>query len=187
MRRMTDQQGRRERRVLVAICHSHRDLPGDGSEASEARAGPARRVIEFAAGPPPVNCRSPNIRGRAEVPSGRVRHAERPHLLHRPDELGKGPAAASGFYAAAFGLGTQVRLRASAAPTTGFRGFTLNLGVSQPAIELVLYGRGAAAKDAGVSPDGTGSHRIVISSDAGPFTDPDGFVWEAARLSPAEP
>jgi hypothetical protein len=32
------------------------------------------------------------------------------------------PAAASAFYAAAFGLGTQLRLRASAAPTTGFRG-----------------------------------------------------------------
>jgi uncharacterized glyoxalase superfamily protein PhnB len=190
------------------------------------------------------------------------------------------PAAASAFYAAAFGLGTQLRLRAAAAPTSGFRGFTLNLGVSQPAtvngfidsaldaggtllksatkqfwggysgvvqapdgtiwkvataskkdtgpatrqidgiaillgvadvaaskrfyvdrgfavaqsygrkfvsfaapsgaIELVLYRRDAAAKDAGASPDGTGSHRLIVSSDAGPFTDPDGFVWEAA-------
>jgi predicted lactoylglutathione lyase len=197
------------------------------------------------------------------------------------------PAVASAFYAAAFGLGTQVRLRASEAPTTGFRGFTLNLGVSQPAtvnglidtaldagatplkpatkqfwggysgvvqapdgtiwkvataskkdtgpanrqidgialllgvadvaaskrfyvdrgfaveksygrnfvsfaapsgaIELVLYQRGAAAKDAGVPPDGTGSHRLIIGSDAGPFTDPDGFVWEAAQLNPSEP
>jgi predicted lactoylglutathione lyase len=197
------------------------------------------------------------------------------------------PGAASAFYAAAFGLGSQVRLRASEAPTTGFRGFTLNLGVSQPAavnglidsaldagarplksaakqfwggysgvvqapdgtiwkvataskrdtgpatrqidgiaillgvadvaaskrfyvdrgfavaqsygrkfvslaapsgaVELVLYRRGAAARDAGISPEGTGSHRIVIGSDAGPFTDPDGFVWEAARLNPSEP
>ena len=48
------------------------------------------------------------------------------------------------------------------------------------AIELVLYRRDAAAKDAGVSPDGTGSHRLIIGSDAGPFTDPDGFAWEAA-------
>jgi len=55
------------------------------------------------------------------------------------------------------------------------------------AIELVLYQRGAAAKDAGVPPDGTGSHRLIIGSDAGPFTDPDGFVWEAARLNPSEP
>jgi hypothetical protein len=35
------------------------------------------------------------------------------------------------------------------------------------------------AKDAGVFPEGTGSHRIVIGSDAGLFTDPDGFAWEA--------
>lgn len=49
-------------------------------------------------------------------------------------------------------------------------------------VRLALYSRRAAAKDAGVAPDGTGSHRIVIGSDAGPFTDPDGFVWEAASL-----
>jgi predicted lactoylglutathione lyase len=47
-------------------------------------------------------------------------------------------------------------------------------------VKLALYGRRALAKDAGVPPDGTGSHRIVIRSDAGPFTDPDGFAWEAA-------
>jgi catechol 2,3-dioxygenase-like lactoylglutathione lyase family enzyme len=47
-------------------------------------------------------------------------------------------------------------------------------------VRLALYSRRAAAKDAGVSPDGTGSHRIVISSDAGSFTDPDGFAWQAA-------
>jgi predicted lactoylglutathione lyase len=49
-------------------------------------------------------------------------------------------------------------------------------------VKLALYGRRALAKDAGVSPDGTGSHRIVIGSDAGPFTDPDGFAWEDAPL-----
>jgi len=191
------------------------------------------------------------------------------------------PMAAEAFYTAAFGLGDKVRLRASQAPTTGFRGFTLSLVVSQPStvdslidtalaggatalkpaakgfwgyggvvqdpcgaiwkvttsskkdtgratrevddfvlllgvenvkatrqfyldrglavaksfgskyvefdtpsspIRLALYSRRAAAKDAGVSPDGTGSHRIVVGSDAGPFTDPDGFAWEAAPL-----
>lgn len=46
-------------------------------------------------------------------------------------------------------------------------------------VKLALYGRRAAAKDAGVSPDGTGAHRIVIGSDAGSFTDPDGFAWVA--------
>jgi predicted lactoylglutathione lyase len=189
------------------------------------------------------------------------------------------PTAANRFYTAAFGLGTRVRLRASEAPTTGFRGFTLSLGVSQPAtvdgligaaldagatslkpaakslwgyggvvqapdgtiwtvassakkdtgpatrqiddivlqlgvadvaaskrfyvdrgfvvaksygrryvefgtpsspVKLTLYTRPALAKVAGVSADGTGSHRLMIGSDAGPFTDPDGFVWEAA-------
>ena len=192
------------------------------------------------------------------------------------------PTAASAFYAATFGLGTQVGLRASEAPTTGFRGFTLSLVVSQPStvdsligtalaagattlkpaakgfwgyggvvqdpggalwkvatsskkdtgpatrqvddfvlllgvehvkatrrfyldrglavaksfgpkyvefatpsahIKLALYGRRALAKDAGVSPDGTGSHRIVIGSDTGPLTDPDGFAWESASTA----
>lgn len=187
--------------------------------------------------------------------------------------------AANRFYTAAFGVGTQVRLKASEAPTTGFRGFTLSLIVSQPAtvnglvsaaidagatplkpaakslwgyggvvqapdgtiwtvassakkdtgpatrqidevvlqlgvadvgasmrfyvdrgltvtksygrryveldsgpVKLTLYRRRALAKVAGVSPDGTGSHRLVIGSDAGHFTDPDGFAWEAASL-----
>jgi catechol 2,3-dioxygenase-like lactoylglutathione lyase family enzyme len=47
-------------------------------------------------------------------------------------------------------------------------------------VKLALYGRGALAKDAGVSPDGTGSHRIVIGGDSGSFSDPDGFAWEPA-------
>ncbi|KPC82390.1 MULTISPECIES: glyoxalase [Streptomyces] len=190
------------------------------------------------------------------------------------------PVAAESFHAAAFGLGTQLRVRASQAPTTGFRGFTLSLTVSQPStvnalveaaleagaspvkpvtksfwgyggvvrapdgtlwkiatsakkdkgpatreidrfvlllgvedvlaskrfyvdrglvvgksfgrkyvefdmpsspVALALYGRRALAKDAGVPPEGTGSHRIVIDSDGGPFTDPDGFEWEKAQ------
>jgi hypothetical protein len=189
------------------------------------------------------------------------------------------PTVAGAFQTAAFGLGARVGLRASEAPATGFRGFTLSLVVSQPAavdelvrasldagatalkparkslwgyggvvrapdgtiwkvatsskknsspptreideivlllgaadvaaskrfyvdhglavarsfgrkyvefatpsaqVKLALYGRRALAKDAGVSADGTGSHRIVIRSDAGSFTDPDGFEWEAA-------
>jgi predicted lactoylglutathione lyase len=189
------------------------------------------------------------------------------------------PTAVNRFYTDAFGLDTQVRLRASEAPTTGFRGFTLSLTVSQPAdvnsligaaldagastlkpaakslwgyggvvrapdgsiwkvatsakkdtgpatrqidqivlllgvadmaatkrfyvdrgltvaksfgrkyaefaapsssVKLALYGRRALAKDAGVSPEGTGSHRLVIDGDAGAFTDPDGFAWETA-------
>ncbi len=50
------------------------------------------------------------------------------------------PAAAEAIYAAAFGLGDQVRVRASEAPTTGFRGFTLSLVVSQPSTVNSLIG-----------------------------------------------
>ncbi|WP_216213105.1 VOC family protein [Amycolatopsis aidingensis] len=191
-------------------------------------------------------------------------------------------AAAERFYADAFGLGAELRLRASQEPTTGFRGFTLSLIVSQPAdvralfdsaieagattlkpvaksmwghggvvqapdgtiwkvatpakkdtgpatrridnivlllgatdvaaskrcyldrgftvaksfgrmyvefdggegpIKLALYRRRALAKDAGVSPDGSGSHRIAIGGAAEPFTDPDGFAWETTSTA----
>lgn len=47
-------------------------------------------------------------------------------------------------------------------------------------VKLALYRRRALAKDAGVSPEGSGSHRLAIGSAAGPFTDPDGFAWEPA-------
>jgi catechol 2,3-dioxygenase-like lactoylglutathione lyase family enzyme len=47
-------------------------------------------------------------------------------------------------------------------------------------VKLTLYERRALAKVAGVAPEGTGSHRLMIGSDAGPFTDPDGFVWVAS-------
>jgi predicted lactoylglutathione lyase len=188
------------------------------------------------------------------------------------------PQTAEAFYSAAFGLGDRVQVRASDAPTSGFRGFTLSLVVSQPStvdnllasaldagaaelkpgkkgfwgyggvvqapdgaiwkiatsekkdtgpatrdvddvvlllgvedvkatkrfyvdrglavgksfgskyvefatpgsrVKLALYGRNALAKDAGVPPAGTGSHRLTIGGEAGPFTDPDGFAWEA--------
>ena len=45
-------------------------------------------------------------------------------------------------------------------------------------ITVSLNARRAVAKAAGVSPVGSGSHRLAIHSDAGAFTDPDGFVWE---------
>lgn len=48
-------------------------------------------------------------------------------------------------------------------------------------VKLALYKHRALAKDLGVPADGTGSHRIVIVTTGGSFTDPDGFVWEAAQ------
>jgi hypothetical protein len=198
------------------------------------------------------------------------------------------PAAAEAFYRAAFDTPAHVAVAESSAPTTGFRGFTLSLVVSQPStvdalfgraldagatalkpvkkslwgyggvlrapdgtiwkiatsskkdtgpanleiddtvlllgvadvaaskrfyvgrgltvarsfgsryvefaadagqLKLALYRRGALAKDAGVAPEGSGSRRIVIAGDAGPFTDPDGFAWQDAntksRVGPA--
>ncbi|MGC9436766.1 glyoxalase [Streptomyces sp. WG5] len=58
-------------------------------------------------------------------------------------------------------------------------------GESSP-VKLALYKRRGLARDLGIPADGTGSHRIVLGSTVGPFTDPDGFAWEAATsLTPA--
>ncbi len=54
-------------------------------------------------------------------------------------------------------------------------------------VKLVLYGRRALARDANVSPDGSGSHRILITGDAGSFSDPDGFAWDAAGAHDERP
>ncbi|MBM7365495.1 glyoxalase [Gordonia hydrophobica] len=51
---------------------------------------------------------------------------------------------------------------------------------AEGAVTLALYGRKAAAKDAGVPADGSGSHRLVVDAEAGGFVDPDGFEWRAA-------
>ena len=47
-------------------------------------------------------------------------------------------------------------------------------------VKLGLYTRRALAKTAGVDPEGSGSHRIVIGGGSESFTDPDGFEWESA-------
>ncbi len=48
------------------------------------------------------------------------------------------------------------------------------------AVTLALYKRSGLAKEFGVSPDGTGAHRMALGSNSAAMTDPDGFVWEAA-------
>lgn len=50
-------------------------------------------------------------------------------------------------------------------------------------VKFALYGHKALAKDAGVPPEGSGSHRLTIDTDAGSFTDPDGFAWSATAGS----
>ncbi|MFE9333290.1 glyoxalase [Streptomyces sp. NPDC006925] len=58
-------------------------------------------------------------------------------------------------------------------------------GGSSP-VKLALYKRAGLAKDLGVPDDGSGSHRIVLGGTADSFTDPDGFVWEAAGPAASE-
>ncbi|MBL0886227.1 glyoxalase [Myceligenerans indicum] len=50
-------------------------------------------------------------------------------------------------------------------------------------IGLGLYKYRALAKDAGVPPESSGSHRLAVNSDLGEFTDPDGFAWEPVRVA----
>ena len=66
--------------------------------------------------------------------------------------------------------------------STSFGSKYVEFDASSSPVKLALYPRRAAAKDAGVSPEGTGAHRIAVVGDGGPFTDPDGFAWEAARV-----
>ncbi|MFC8274607.1 glyoxalase [Streptomyces sp. NPDC057271] len=83
-------------------------------------------------------------------------------------------AAAERFYTA-FGLGDHVRLRASDAPTTGFRGFSLSLTVSRPAdvrafVDAALDAGATALKPATKSFWGYGG---VVRA-------PDGTIWKIA-------
>jgi uncharacterized glyoxalase superfamily protein PhnB len=88
------------------------------------------------------------------------------------------PTAADALYTAAFGLGTQVRLRASEAPTVGFRGFTLSLVVSQPATVSGLIG---AALDVGATPLKPATKSLW--GYGGVMQAPDGAVWKVATSS----
>jgi catechol 2,3-dioxygenase-like lactoylglutathione lyase family enzyme len=85
------------------------------------------------------------------------------------------PTAARRFYSTAFGLDSEIRLRASQAPTTGFRGFTLSLTVSQPATVDNLLD---AALDAGATP-----LKPAVKSlwgYGGVVQAPDGAIWKVA-------
>ncbi|GHB22832.1 hypothetical protein GCM10010377_10860 [Streptomyces viridiviolaceus] len=84
--------------------------------------------------------------------------------------------AAARFYSTAFGLDpSQLRLRASDAPTTGFRGFTLSLVVSQPGNVDALFG---AALDAGATTLKPASKSLW--GYGGVVQAPDGTIWQIA-------
>jgi uncharacterized glyoxalase superfamily protein PhnB len=64
-----------------------------------------------------------------------------------------------------------------------FRNMYVEFDSEPGAVKLGLYRRRALAKDAGVSPEGSGSHRIALGGAAEPITDPDGFAWETSSVS----
>ncbi|MFJ9121598.1 glyoxalase [Streptomyces sp. NPDC102394] len=87
-------------------------------------------------------------------------------------------AAAERFYADAFGLGPQLRLRASDAETSGFRGFSMSITVAQPAdvdsfIASALAAGATTLKPAEKSLWGYGG---VVQA-------PDGTIWKMATSS----
>src|SRR5918995_655821 len=85
------------------------------------------------------------------------------------------PTAADRFYTAALGSGTRIRLRASEAPTTGFRGFTLSLVVSQPATVDGLVGAALDAGATSLKPPATS-----LWGYGGVVQSPDGTIWTVA-------
>jgi predicted lactoylglutathione lyase len=85
------------------------------------------------------------------------------------------PAAAEAFHFAAFGLDKQIRVRASDAPTSGFRGFTLSLLVAQPDTVDSLV---STALDAGATE--LKPVRKSFWGYGGVVQAPDGTIWKVA-------
>lgn len=85
-------------------------------------------------------------------------------------------AAAARFYSDAFALDpSRVRVRACEAPTSGFRGFTLSLVVSQPGNVDALF---AAARDAGATVLKPAAKSLW--GYGGVVQAPDGTIWQIA-------
>jgi uncharacterized glyoxalase superfamily protein PhnB len=85
------------------------------------------------------------------------------------------PDAAAEFYAKAFGLGPELRLRPAQAPTSGFRAFTLSLLVSQPADVTALYDAALAAGATTLKPA-----RKSLWGFGAVVQAPDGTIWKLA-------
>ncbi|WP_367047071.1 glyoxalase [Streptomyces sp. Je 1-332] len=88
------------------------------------------------------------------------------------------PTAAERFYADAFGLGKQVRLRGSDAESSGFRGFTVSLVVSQPSIVNGLFGAALEAGATELKPA-----KKSMWGYGGVVQAPDGTIWQLASSS----
>ena len=83
-------------------------------------------------------------------------------------------AAATQFYTA-FGTGTRVRLRASEAPTAGFRGFAVSLVVSQPSTVDGFFGAALGAGATALKPA-----EKSFWGYGGVLQAPDGTIWKVA-------
>jgi predicted lactoylglutathione lyase len=84
-------------------------------------------------------------------------------------------SAAEKFYADAFGLGSRINLSASDTPTSGFRGFTLSLIVSQPSIVSSLIDSAVAAGATALKPVEKSMWGV-----GGVVQAPDGAIWKVA-------
>lgn len=84
-------------------------------------------------------------------------------------------AAADAFYATAFGLDKQLGLRESQPPTSGFRGFTLSLTVSQPSTVTTLIDSAVKAGATILKPV-----RKSLWGWGGSVQAPDGSIWKVA-------
>ncbi|RII20332.1 Glyoxalase-like domain protein [Streptomyces sp. YIM 130001] len=88
------------------------------------------------------------------------------------------PAAARDFYEQAFGTVAPLRVRETAEPSTGFRGFTLSLVVSQPANVRALVDAAVAAGAEALKPAAKS-----LWGYGGVVQAPDGTVWQLASSS----
>lgn len=84
-------------------------------------------------------------------------------------------AATEKFLAGAFGPVEQVRVRESAAESSGFRGFTLSLTVSQPSTVSSLFDSAVAAGATVIKPV-----TKSLWGYGGVLRSPDGTVWKIA-------
>jgi len=85
------------------------------------------------------------------------------------------PSAAETFYADAFGLDERLRLRASDAPSSGFRGFTLSLIAAQPATVSALFDSAVSAGATVLKPAAKSMWGFGGNVQA-----PDGTIWTIA-------
>jgi len=83
--------------------------------------------------------------------------------------------AAQSFYTRAFGLGDRLRFGTADAETSGFRGYTLSLVVSQPANVHALVDAAVAAGATVIKPGAKSLWGV-----GGTVQAPDGAIWKVA-------